>query len=270
MSYPPPPFDPNQSNSNDPTAPYHPPSPYQPPPGTQGNEPPTMPYGQPPQSVPPAPGPYDPQSAPPGPPSYQPGQATPSYGPPPGYPPAPEYGGQPGYPPPPGGYPGAPGMPGMGPPKKSKTPMIIAIVVGVALLLCLGCGGGGYYLYNQSQDIVDSLPTTAPTADLPTQKPSGDPTGPSSSGSGKVIRYEVSGSGQASITYTGGDGKVVQDDVTLPWTKEVTTQENFFLASVIVLQLGGKNNLTCTVSSDGKELRTRTSTGVVTCTGIPE
>lgn len=42
VAQPPPPFDPNQSNSNDPTAPY------QPQPGPpQGREPPTTPYWYP-------------------------------------------------------------------------------------------------------------------------------------------------------------------------------------------------------------------------------
>lgn len=277
MSYPPPPpFDPNQPNQNDPAAPYQPPQPHQPP---AGQEPPTMPYGQPvpPQSVPPAPSPYDPQSAPPPPypghqayeppPSYQPGQATPSYGPPPGYPPPPDYAGHPGYPP---GYPPAPGMLGE-PPKKSKAPLIIGIVIGVVLLLCVGCGGVGYYVYNRAQETVNSLPTARPTVDLPNQ----DPTDPQTSsgpdtGTGKTVTYEVTGTGEATVTYTGSSGHVEQEKVTLPWTKQVTAADNFFLANVLVLQTGDDKALSCKVSADGKELRSRSGKGVVSCTGIVE
>ncbi|WP_213452768.1 MmpS family transport accessory protein [Rhizomonospora bruguierae] len=280
MSYPPPPpFDPNQPNQNDPNAPYQPPAPYQPsspyqPPAQpgQGQEPPTMPYGQPPQSVPPAPPPYDPQAAPPPPydpqaapppPGYQPGQGAPSYAPPPGYPPTPEYGAQPGYPP-------VPGAPGVQPPKKSKAPMIISIVVGVVLVLCLGCVGAGYLWFKQAKDTLESLPTAPPTFDLPTGGPGTESGGGSGTGSGKTVRYEVTGSGEATVTYAGSDGHIKQEKVTLPWSKEVTAANDFFFASLVVLQLGENKTLGCKVSADGKEIRSKESQGVVSCSGIVE
>jgi hypothetical protein len=119
-------------------------------------------YGPPPGYGPPGYG-----DQPPGygaqPPGY--GGPPPGYGgPPPGYePPPPGYGGPPsGYePPPPGapppGYDAWPqnygGQPGYGPPGYNPTPppkkrkVWPFVVVGVVLVLCAGCIGGGYFAY---------------------------------------------------------------------------------------------------------------------------
>jgi hypothetical protein len=63
------------------------------------------------------------------------GQPAPQYGPPPQY--GPQYGQYPGGP----AFPGGPALPPPVPPRKSRTGLIIGLVVGgVALLLCLGIG----------------------------------------------------------------------------------------------------------------------------------
>lgn len=124
----------------------------------------------------------------PGPQQNQPGQGFP---PPPGYPQQPGYPqgqpgypqGQPGYPtaqpgyptpqppgyPAPGGYPGAPTPP---PPKKSKTGLIIGIVVG-AIVLCIGgVVGIGALVYNMRDTTeTPSGPTQAAQPSPSTQAP---------------------------------------------------------------------------------------------------
>jgi len=89
------------------------------------------------------------------------------YGPPPAY-------GPPGYPPqPPPGYPGAPYPP---PPKRSRTGLIVGIIVGV-LVLCIGGGVAAAVLVNQQLKNNNANPTGGTnTGGTPTQGQSQPPT----------------------------------------------------------------------------------------------
>jgi hypothetical protein len=104
-------------------------------------------YGAPPPGYePPQPGYGGYEPPPPGYGGYEP--PPPGYGaPPPGYGAAPGYAapgyGPPGYEQPPPGY----GPPGYEPPPVKKRKVWPFVVVGVVLVLCAGCVGGGYLAY---------------------------------------------------------------------------------------------------------------------------
>ncbi|MFR9777064.1 hypothetical protein ACL02O_13500 [Micromonospora sp. MS34] len=188
MSHPQPPFgsqDPNQQPQEPPTQPF-PTAPMPPVPGNPYAPPPADPYAPPPTSgapYPPQPptqpdpfAPLPPTSGAPYPP--QPPTSGVPYPPPAapggGYPPQPPAPGAP-YPPPgqfppaPGAYPPAPGQPFGAPPvKKSNKGLWIGLGVGALVLLLLCCGGGVFAVYSggkKAQEAIDSLPTTAATAD---------------------------------------------------------------------------------------------------------
>ncbi|WP_412541182.1 hypothetical protein R8Z50_00745 [Longispora sp. K20-0274] len=196
---PPPP--PNDPYAAPPTSPYGPGAPQQPPaygpgaPGGYGPPPPSDPYGQPqqpsdPYGQPPQHDPYGQPQQPP--PNYgQPQQ--PSYGQPygqPQYEPTQPYAGQPMSGPPMSGPPmSGPPMSGppmqqpgwsdpqpwtqAAPPKKSKTGLIVGIIV-VVFVLLLGCGVGGYFLMNKTDkknDPVTPTPTPVATSASPTPSP---------------------------------------------------------------------------------------------------
>ncbi|WFE25623.1 hypothetical protein O7623_19830 [Solwaraspora sp. WMMD791] len=126
-----------------PQGPAYPPGAGYPPPGAQpvsggGYPDPTTPY----PSYPPGGGYPDPGQPAGYPPPTSGGGAYPQPGSGGGaYPPPPGSGGFPPPPPPPGWGPPPPGMPGGQPPKKSRTGLIIGLVVGAVVLLMLcGCG----------------------------------------------------------------------------------------------------------------------------------
>lgn len=79
-----------------------------------------------------------------------------------------------------------------------------------------------------------------------------------------AVVYSVTGSGTADITYDafshGNSGSSQNNNVTLPWTKTVTGSGIFALYSVDgTLSSGG--TVTCTITVDGKQVATNTSTG---------
>ncbi len=125
------------------------------------------PYGQPPSSGAPYGQQPDPQYGPPGGAPQGPPDAT-QYMPPGGSPYGPQYGAAPGAPygPPGGGFPyGAPP-----PPPKSRTGLIVGLVIGaVVLLLCIGGGVLTAVAVSQSNTDPSSSPTVArsggPTTD---------------------------------------------------------------------------------------------------------
>lgn len=185
MSYPQPPFgpqDPNQQPPEPPTQPF-PTAPMPPVPGNPyAPPPPADPYAPPPtsgtpyQSQQPAqPDPFAPLPPTSGAPYPPPTSGAPYPPPAPGggYPPQPPISGAP-YPPagqfpsaPGGAYPPVPGQPFAPPPKKSNKGLWIGLGVGALVLLLLCCGGIVLALYSggkKAQEAIDSLPTTAPTS----------------------------------------------------------------------------------------------------------
>ncbi|GAA1409618.1 hypothetical protein [Catellatospora coxensis] len=189
------------------------------------------------------PPPYDPNQAQP--PAYNPNQPPPPpYNPnqPPAYSAA--------------GY-GSP----VQPPKKSKTGMIVGIILGVVLLLCAVCGVGGYYLVYKANEAIEDLPNMIPSVGVAT----GDATGSHS------VRYAVEGTGQALITYSEGPGNTQTETVALPWTKNFTLNSDSFGLSVIAFSApGGDGNVTgCSISVDGTERQKRDGSGSsATCISV--
>ncbi|GAA1374211.1 MmpS family transport accessory protein [Catellatospora chokoriensis] len=195
------------------------------------------------------PPPYDPNQAQP--PAYDPNQPSP----PPWQPNQPPAYGTPAY-----GTPAYQPSP-VQPPKKSKTGLIVGIILGVVLLLCAVCGVGGYYLFYKAGEAIEDLPNMIPSVGVAT----GDATGSHS------VRYAVEGTGQALITYSEGPGKTQNETVTLPWTKNFTLNTDSFGLSVIAFRSpGGDANVTgCSISVDGTERQKRAGSGSsATCVSV--
>ncbi|MBM2619212.1 hypothetical protein JIG36_27035 [Actinoplanes sp. LDG1-06] len=194
-----------------------------------------------------------------------PGYGPPSY-PPPGYQ-------QPGYPPPPGyGQPAYPQGPPPPPPRKSKLP-IVAALVAITLLLCGGLATAGVMLVrnvtDKAKEALPELPTAAPEIpDLPTDLPS-IPAAPGVTGRKISVTYEVSGEGQASqILYVEklGDAPKRLQDVSLPW-KFTTEMETPALVSVVAMRVGtSEGTIKCRALVDGAEVKQRTSSSSTVAT----
>lgn len=183
--------------------------------------------------------------------TYPPGPDTPGYQPsaPPGYPPGPP--------------------PQFVQPRRRSKPAIIAIVATiVTVLLCGACGLGGFLLANRSASSTSTSPVAGASAAAPRQaipSPSPRPTA-TRAGSHHTVAYEVTGAGNAIITFGSSNG-ISHDQAKLPWHKEVTVQQDSFLVSVLALALGGQQ-LTCRVLVDGKQVAGATSDTAVTCTQL--
>lgn len=92
---------------------------------------------------------------------------------------------------------------------------------------------------------------------------------PAASGPKHTIKLEVSGPATADITFalTGDTSQEV--GAKLPWTKELTSNADFLLPS-IVAQSKGTGEIVCRITVDGKVTKENKSSGqfaVVTCTG---
>ncbi|MFY1635405.1 LppU/SCO3897 family protein [Solwaraspora sp. WMMB335] len=149
---------------------YPPSSPYPPP----GEYPPGAGYPPPPGAQPVSGGGYPDPTTPY--PTYQPTSGGGSYPPASGggsYPPPAGAGGYPppGWGPPPPGMPGGPpmGMPGAPAPKKSRTGLIIGLVVGaVVLLLLCGCGLVAFFAFaDDGSDFASDGPSASASPDTP-------------------------------------------------------------------------------------------------------
>ncbi len=77
------------------------------------------------------------------------------------------------------------------------------------------------------------------------------------------VTYSVSGSASsASVTYSGAGGDTVQDnDVSVPWSKELTIPAGDYRFLSILAQNGGGGDITCTIKVGGEVVKTNTSTG---------
>jgi hypothetical protein len=85
--------------------------------------------------------------------------------------------------------------------------------------------------------------------------------------------YTITGDGTADITYdsfiNGNSGSSDNNGVALPWTKSVTGSGLFTFYSVVAMLKSG-TTVTCSITLDGRQVATHTSTGqfaTVTCAG---
>lgn len=176
-----------------------------------------------------------------------------------------------------------------GPPEPPRSPRWLWLLAGVAVLLVVGlvialviANGAA-----KKSSTVSRLPTM-PSAPAPSQVPTtripspptrspAPSTGPTAAppptestapGVAQTVVYSVSGGGRAiSIAYidTGG---VLQTEfnVVLPWRKQVSLEPPASkAASVTVVNIG--EQITCSVSVDGAQVRQRTGTILTVCAG---
>lgn len=132
-------------------------------------------------------------------------------------------------------------------------------VVTAAVVLAAACG--------------DSSGSDRPTAD-PTQ--SGGSDGPLTDEDPSQRRptlavYEVTGPGTADITYDPGDGpEVTEEEVELPWRKEVTVDNRLDLTVTAIVPGFDVNSepFTCRIILDGEEIAQESELHAVTCHGF--
>ncbi|WIM97172.1 MmpS family transport accessory protein [Actinoplanes oblitus] len=200
-------------------------------------------------------------------PDYPPTSAFPPVGhpgdySPPGYAPLPagDYP-PPGYPPPPGYAP--PGYAAPPPPRRSNVPLI-ALVLAVTLLLCGGVVTTGVLLVQRATDkakeaaekLPDALPTTLPTA-LPS-----DVSG-LTDGKEVTVKYEVTGSGSATILYTEklGDLPKTIKQTKLPWKLSLTMAGASFASVTAIRESLEDGSISCRVTVDGTTAAEHTASG---------
>jgi hypothetical protein len=138
-----------------------------------------------------------------------------------------------------------------GPPaKKSGAGLWIAIGAVVLLLVCVLCGGLGWWVYSQSPDAIDSPPTSTTSSKPP-------------AGAHTVV-YRVTGTGQAAVTWSeaGPGGGVDQETVTLPWSVELSSdRESIGLTVIAVARSDDAKLEKCVISVDGRELNSVEASG---------
>jgi hypothetical protein len=184
------------------------------------------------------------------PPHGGPGQQGPAYG---QYPPQ-QYG------PPPGGQQQWPpqAQPAAPPKKRRKWPWIVLGVVAFIVLASI-------FSNNTSTNPVAGPSGAAPTSAESAPAPSGDTA---------TVTYEIIGRSKASnVTFnTDGGGSISQENnVALPWRKEITVERGFAVTS-LTAQNGGSGEITCRISVDGQVVKEAKSSGqyaVVSCAGEP-
>lgn len=174
-----------------------------------------------------------------------------------------------------------------GPPEPPRFPNWLWLVAGAAVLLVVGMVialviANGSDRNSATVTPVSPLPT-APSTPIPKRTPTTTapprsstpsttpstppPTTSTTTGAPETIVYSVTGTGRAlSIAYidTGG---VLQTEfnVALPWRKQVTlTPPATAAAAVTVVNFG--EQITCSVSVDGTQVRQRTGSILTVCT----
>ncbi|MEB3023930.1 MmpS family transport accessory protein [[Mycobacterium] crassicus] len=173
-----------------------------------------------------------------------------------------------------------------GPPQPPRFPNWLWLVAGAAVLLVVGMVialviANGSHQNSATVTPVSPLPT-APSVPIPTRTPtttpsprspapSTTPTTPppttsTTTGVPETIVYQVTGTGRVlSIAYidTGGILKT-EFNVNLPWSKQVTlTPPASTAAAVTVVNFG--EQITCSVSVDGTQVRERTGSILTVC-----
>ncbi|AGL14495.1 MmpS family transport accessory protein [Actinoplanes sp. N902-109] len=179
----------------------------------------------------------------------------------------------------PGGQPGYAEQP----PRRNKTPMVIALLA-VALLLCAGAITGVVRAFDKPSDQAGAdpgpppvqateepeattPPKTRPTT-APTTRPTTAPTTPpdeSDTAATVTVEYEVTGDGPAQILYVDEGGRTPKlTNQSLPWTKKIDVK-GVGLASLVVGRAGfSDGELTCVIKVDGKRVARKHSSGTVT------
>lgn len=82
-----------------------------------------------------------------------------------------------------------------------------------------------------------------------------------------TVVLEVSGPATADITYGIGADQSQETDATVPWRKELTS-DNAVLITVLLAQSKGTGPINCKITVDGAVVKQNTSTGefaIVTC-----
>lgn len=184
----------------------------------------------------------------------------------------------------PGG--GAPPRGEGGPPEPPRFPNWLWLVAGGAVLLVVGmvialviANGSGRNSATvtpvsplptaPSTPIPKRTPTTTPPprSSTPSTTPSTPPpTTSTTAGVPETIVYSVTGTGRAlSIAYIDTGGMLQTEfNVTLPWRKQVTlTPPATTAAAVTVVNFG--EQITCSVSVDGTQVRQRTGSILTVC-----
>ncbi|MEV4414163.1 hypothetical protein [Catellatospora sp. NPDC049609] len=146
------------------------------------------------------------------------------------------------------------------PAKKSNAGMIVGIILGVVLLLCVGCGAVGYFVLDWTGDKVQEIEDSLPSMGVVTGEGGGSHT----------VRYTIEGTGTTVVTWGLGTGGTESETATLPWSKEITVSSDSFAVSVIALGGGADTKLDgCSISIDGKEQKRASATGATAiCTSV--
>lgn len=88
-----------------------------------------------------------------------------------------------------------------------------------------------------------------------------------------TVTYQVTGeSSDVLVTYTTGDGNTTQEnDIALPWEKEVTvTGFSKYVSVTVTNGIDGSGKVTCTIKQGDKVISTNTASGVgasASCSG---
>jgi hypothetical protein len=146
------------------------------------------------------------------------------------------------------------------------------LLIGLAGLvtLCLICG---VFVVTRGGDDAkdDTAAPSATAAPAATSTGAGAAAGGAKKAKGHTVTYEVTGSGTASVTYIADlqGSQEQQNDVALPFTKEISSGESLLMMSVVAQRKSGDSGeITCRILLDGKEVKKSTSSGsyaVATC-----
>lgn len=143
----------------------------------------------------------------------------------------------------PGGYPAQGGYPQ--PPKKKKVwPWVLGGIALVFLLIVGGCVA----IVGVAANEIDKEANREVT-----------------------VAYEVTGTGTASVFYSGRNFDTAQEnDTALPWTKNVTMDGLLKVVSLTATNGAEDGEISCRITVGGKVIAEQTSSGAfatVTCTG---
>ncbi|WP_117211590.1 MmpS family transport accessory protein [Allorhizocola rhizosphaerae] len=144
-------------------------------------------------------------------------------------------------------------------PKKSNTGLIIGIILGVVVLVCVGCGVGvwalGWWAEKKTNEILDQLPT-------------GEALPPAAQAGSHTVRYEVEGSGEALLNWARGTGGQDSENAQLPWTKEIVVNDDNFGLLVSAVPRGKDTTVkSCRILIDGQERKkVEPKSGAAICT----
>lgn len=175
--------------------------------------------------------------------------------------------------PPPGQPPVQP--PPEDPPEPPRSPRWLFVLAGATVLLVVGLVVALVINGNSEQDNTAVPPLTtvltpSPPARIPTHTPpprtQPPPTTPTPSGPAQTVSYQVSGQGRAlSIAYVdAGGGLQTEFNVTLPWSKQVRLGASVADAAMVTVITSG-NEVTCSLTVDGTELRQRSGVFLTIC-----